>query len=117
MKNPPDIYQLETDNQSFANFNVDVSEDLPFFPGHFPQQSVLPGVVMLDWVVQYAEQLLPVSVDFTHMEAIKFKQVICPPLTISFVLKFNAEKQKLTYSISSEKAEHSSGRIAICKAK
>lgn len=114
MKNPPDIYQLDTDNTSFANFNVDVTEDLPFFPGHFPQQAVLPGVVMLDWVVQYAEQLLPINVDFTHMEAIKFKQVICPPLSISVELKYNAERKKLSYSIRSEKAEHSSGRISTC---
>lgn len=114
MNAPITIDQLKTDSSTFAHFQVNVPEDLPFFPGHFPQKSVLPGVVIIDWVVQYAERLLTLKVNFSHMESIKFKQVICPPLCISIELNYNSKTQKLAYTIHSEKGEHSSGKISIC---
>jgi 3-hydroxymyristoyl/3-hydroxydecanoyl-(acyl carrier protein) dehydratase len=115
MNNIPEAFNIDYPNELSVQFSLSVTHDLPFFPGHFPQESVLPGVVMLDWVVQFAEQLLPIKIDFEGMEAIKFKQVVRPEITLRVELTFKPEKERLVYKISSENAEHSSGKIGICK--
>lgn len=91
---------------------VKVEPELIFFPGHFPVQSVLPGVVMVDWAVSFAERFLPVTVEFTQLEAIKFKQVVKPPHEISIHLEFRPDTQKLLYKVDSALGEHSSGKIS-----
>ena len=91
---------------------LNVEPELVFFPGHFPVQSVLPGVVMVDWAVSFAERFLPVTVEFTQLEAIKFKQVVRPPQQIALHLEFRADTQKLMYKVDSALGEHSSGKIS-----
>ena len=96
---------------------LDVACDLAFFPGHFAVQSILPGVVMVDWAVSFAERLLPIEVHFTHLEAIKFKQVVRPPQRIALHLDFRADSEKLIFKVDSEHGEHSSGKICRVSAK
>lgn len=93
------------------SLTLDVSDDLAFFPGHFPVQPVLPGVVMVDWAASFAERYLPVDIRFTAMEAIKFKQVVRPPQRIQLHLEYKPETGKLIYHIDSAIGEHSSGRL------
>ncbi|HEY9034026.1 MAG TPA: hypothetical protein VIN71_08825 [Pseudomonadales bacterium] len=90
---------------------LEVDETLPFFPGHFPGQPVLPGVVMLDWVASLAERYLPLRIEFARLEAVKFKQMVRPVQKIRVDIQFKADSGKLVYRLTSDSAEHSSGRI------
>lgn len=112
MTRMPEPSEIIRHSEHKISLTLDVGEDLAFFPGHFPQQSVLPGVVMVDWAVSFAERYLPVRVDFRTMEAIKFKQVIRPPQRIALHLEYKPETGKLSYKIDSAHGEHSSGRIS-----
>lgn len=94
---------------------LSISEKLVFFPGHFPQQSVLPGVVMVDWAIEFAERFLPIAVQFKTMEALKFRQIVMPPAVIKLHLQFNAKTQKLHFSYEGlEQQSYSSGKISHC---
>lgn len=92
-----------------------VEEDLIYFPGHFPQQLVLPGVVMVDWAVSFAEQYLPIRIEFSALETIKFKQVVLPPQEINLHLEYKPSLGKLYYRVDSASGEHSSGKISQAK--
>lgn len=93
-----------------------VTEDLPFFAGHFPGQPVLPGVIMLDWVICLAQQHLGINIAFDNLQAIKFKQVVRPPQAIQLHLEYRPDTGKLLYRIDSAIAEHSSGKISTASA-
>ena len=43
-------YELETEKRLIAIKNVTVNE--PFFPGHFPDSPVMPGVLIIDALAQ-----------------------------------------------------------------
>lgn len=91
-----------------------ISDQLIYFPGHFPVHSILPGVVILDWVMDLAKEhmgLTPATP--LQMEVIKFKQVVETNTDVRLELKHNVSKNKLVYKLSSSHGEHSSGRILL----
>jgi 3-hydroxymyristoyl/3-hydroxydecanoyl-(acyl carrier protein) dehydratase len=94
-------------------FDFFISHDLIYFPGHFPAQSILPGVVVIDWCMHLAEQYFAIKPHFESMEVIKFKQLIVPNTTITIELKYQAEKNKLAFNVTSAKGEHNSGKITL----
>lgn len=106
---PADVNRHD-DNQ--VTVTIDVTENLVFFPGHFPGRPVLPGVVMLDWVIELAQRYLPVDVQFAGMNAVKFRQMVRPPLRIYLHIHYRPDLGKLVYRVYSDGAEHSSGKIS-----
>lgn len=95
-----------------VSLRLAVEADLIFFPGHFPNHSVLPGVVMVDWAISFAEQYLPIRILFSELETIKFKQVVLPPQEVNLHLEYRPSLGKLYYRVDSKQGEHSSGRIS-----
>lgn len=90
---------------------VEVPADLIYFDGHFQQAAILPGVVQIHWAKQFGKSLLNFSGEFSHLEAIKFQQVIRPDQLVTVSLEFNPDKNKLAFSYCSDAGAHSSGRI------
>lgn len=112
----PQAQNIKQIDEHSVILSLAVSEELVFFPGHFPQQSVLPGVVMVDWAVEFAERYLPVKIQFHTMEALKFRQVVVPPTVVELHLSFNSKTEKLHFSYQgSEQQSYSSGRISHCR--
>jgi len=90
---------------------VEIPSDLIYFDGHFQQAAILPGVVQIRWAKYFGESLLSFSGEFSHLEAIKFQQVIRPNQLVTVELEFQPEKNRLAFSYRSEAGTHSSGRI------
>lgn len=112
----PEPQKINQIDEHTVILELPVSEDLIFFPGHFPQQSVLPGVVMVDWAVEFAERYLPVEIQFATMEAVKFRQVITPPAVVNLHLQVNEKTQKLHFSYAGlERQAYSSGKVGHCR--
>lgn len=73
--------------------NVTVNE--PFFQGHFPQQPVMPGVLLVEAMAQTGGILVLNSVDeperystyFMKIDGVKFRQMIVPGDTLIFRLE------------------------------
>jgi 3-hydroxymyristoyl/3-hydroxydecanoyl-(acyl carrier protein) dehydratase len=110
---PQPVKIIKEGEHSFS-FVFFIPEDLIYFPGHFPAQSILPGVVVIDWCMQLAKDHLGLSPEFESMEVIKFKKLVMPKQTITLHLSYYPEKAKLHFLVDSDAGEHSSGKITLC---
>lgn len=84
---------------------------LRYFEGHFDSNAILPGVVQTHWAVHYGRELLGVTGEFSHLEAVKFQHVIPAEHHVTLHLRHEAAGNKLYYRYHSESGQHSSGRI------
>jgi len=53
----------------------------PSFAGHFPGRPVVPGVVLLDGVLEAAQRLFGLSLETLRMPQVKFLQPLLPRQT------------------------------------
>ncbi|BBL71847.1 hypothetical protein MoryE10_24530 [Methylogaea oryzae] len=88
-----------------------IPEDLAYFHGHFDEISVVPGVAQIQWAVGYARSYLGLDWVFSHMEAVKFKELMLPGQGLALRLRYLDGGRKLEFRYFSEQAEYSSGRI------
>ncbi|MGI2259707.1 3-hydroxyacyl-ACP dehydratase [Shewanella sp. GXUN23E] len=96
-----------------ARVELQPGASLTDFQGHFAQFALLPGVTQIDWAIRFARQLLATPTRFSGMEVIKFQEPIEPDMRVTLELNWLADKNKLTFSYSSPKGVHSSGRIKL----
>lgn len=80
--------------------NVTANE--PFFQGHFPQEPVMPGVLMVEAMAQTGGLLVLSSVDeperystyFMKIDNVKFRQKVVPGDTLLFHVSFMTELRR-----------------------
>lgn len=80
--------------------NVTANE--PFFPGHFPQEPVLPGVLQIEAMAQTGGLLVLNTVDkseeystyFMKIDNVKFRQKVVPGDTLLFHVSFMTELRR-----------------------
>lgn len=78
------------DNQIIGVKNVTVNE--PFFQGHFPQEPVMPGVLLIEAMAQAGGMLVMSTLDepekwtayFIKIDKVKFRQKVVPGDTLIF---------------------------------
>lgn len=71
---------------SNAEFNWSVPLDHPAFPGHFPGQPIVPGVVLLDQAILFAEQFLARPALNWQLGNAKFLSPVLPGEVLTYVL-------------------------------
>lgn len=106
---------LNSTNSAEHSFSLElfVPHNLSWFDGHFPGRPILPGVVQTHWANHYGQQVFGQLGRFSHLEMIKFQQVISPGKHLQLQLKWNPEKHKLSFSYLRGEQKLSSGRIAF----
>ena len=67
-------------------FEWQVPADHPAFAGHFPGQPIVPGVVLLDRAILYAETMLGSPVANWQVGNAKFLNPVRPGEVLTFVL-------------------------------
>ncbi|MCM1349313.1 MAG: bifunctional UDP-3-O-[3-hydroxymyristoyl] N-acetylglucosamine deacetylase/3-hydroxyacyl-ACP dehydratase [Firmicutes bacterium] len=80
--------------------NITANE--PFFPGHFPQEPVLPGVLQIEAMAQTGGLLVLSTVDdpdlystyFMKIDNVKFRQKVVPGDTLIFHISFMTEMRR-----------------------
>ena len=82
--------------------NVTVNE--PYFPGHFPSSSVVPGVLQIESMAQTAAVLVAKSLNFSDSKALvllttidnaKFRKPVIPGDVMSLVISVKKIRNKL----------------------
>ena len=88
-----------------------IPEGLAYFQGHFDDVPVVPGVAQIQWAVHFARQRFSLSGPFSHMDAVKFKELLLPGQRLELVLRYLSQARKLEFCYRCETADYSSGRI------
>ena len=81
----PKIVAMQKD-ESTVHFELEITQDLDWFRGHFPDQPILPGVVQLHWAVCAAREYLGLESQPTEIKRLKFKSIVTPPRTLDLTL-------------------------------
>lgn len=106
----PDIIETRQTTDGIV-LSLCIPQNLAYFAGHFEQIPIVPGVVQIQWAVYYAQRFLNLNLSFSHMEAVKFKELLLPEQHFELSLQFLQQACKLEFRYHSATAEYSSGRI------
>jgi 3-hydroxymyristoyl/3-hydroxydecanoyl-(acyl carrier protein) dehydratase len=102
--------QLLKHSADLVELQLEISADISYFTGHFPQHPVLAGVTQLHWAVHYCQQYYPQFNDVVSTEVLKFQQVIAPESQLILRLERIAPATSLfSYLLDNHKV--SSGRL------
>ena len=80
--------------------NVSINE--PFFQGHFPEKPVMPGVLILEGMVQSSGLLLSrslareqyMSVCFSGLDKVRFRRLVTPGDTMVFTVELMRRRRR-----------------------
>jgi len=112
MTNKPDIISIERQKNAVV-IQLHIPAELVYFPGHFPDYPVLPGVVQLQWAEELARQEgLLGKLTFCRVERLKFMRVISADYNVQLNLEC-IKPDTISFSYNSEHGLHSSGRIVF----
>ncbi len=106
----PDILGREKDGDQLR-FELGLPRELVWFEGHFPGCPILPGVIQIHWAASLFLRETGHDLVFRHMEAIKFRQLLLPEMSVVLELEYDPGRARLAFHYSSASAEFSTGRI------
>jgi 3-hydroxymyristoyl/3-hydroxydecanoyl-(acyl carrier protein) dehydratase len=106
----PEVLE-ERPDEGGVTVELHVPESLAFFPGHFPDTPIVPGVVQIQWAMHFARVCLGLDLPFGHMEVIKFKELMQPGERLSLRIRYQPGALKLQFSFRDGEREFSSGRL------
>jgi 3-hydroxymyristoyl/3-hydroxydecanoyl-(acyl carrier protein) dehydratase len=106
----PEIDHVEHSEDTLT-LSLTIPDTIHYFEGHFPQASILPGVVQVHWALYYLNQYFNMQVnDYKSVDVLKFQIVIKPSSQIKLCIK-KLNDNKFSFNYSSENGNHSSGRV------
>jgi acyl-coenzyme A synthetase/AMP-(fatty) acid ligase len=109
----PAILDLRTPEDGLAELDLRIPADLFWFQGHFPGRPVLPGVVQIDWAVEFARRHLGLDLPAAREFQIKFKAVVEPEDRLVLALRHDPTKGRLGFSYRRGEQECSSGTVFL----
>ncbi len=109
----PQALNLEMTKDSIQ-LGLKVPVDLIYFQDHFPSYPILPGVVQLAWAEHFGKLFFGLyhpAKSFSHLEVVKFIQIIRPGDELTLTLNWKAAPGELHFNFSSNLGGCSSGRM------
>ena len=88
-----------------------IAANHPSLPGHFPGRPVVPGVVLLDCVLQEAERWLQRPLSAAALPLAKFTAPLLPEQEVQLELKLTGDE--LRFSLSRDGAQLAQGLFRI----
>ncbi len=111
----PKILDISTDNESGEyTLQLFVPDNLHYLEGHFPGKPILPGVVQIQWVMHFCNELFGISGKrFLRLEVLKFQKIILPGEKIYLAIRWDKEKNVATFRYTEKDRSLSSGRVVF----
>ena len=93
-----------------AEFSWVVPADHPAFPGHFPGRPIVPGVVLLNQAILFAESLLGKKVPHWQIGNAKFLSPVGPAESLVFCLQ-PTPRGSIVFTVKSGTRNVASGNL------
>lgn len=90
---------------------LEVPERLVFLDGHFDQFPIVPGVVIVQWVVEQAEHSFGALGEFSSCEQLKFQRPLRPGMR--FHLELTRKQNSIGFAFNSHEGRHANGRVTF----
>ena len=100
----------QQDNQH-CEITLEVPERLIFLEGHFDQLPIVPGVVIVQWVIELAQRSFGALGDFSSCEQLKFQRPLRPGMRLQ--LELTRRDNGIAFIYQSHEGRHASGRISF----
>ena len=88
-----------TEDKDSISYLIEIDFTHPVFQGHFPEKSVLPGVIMCDIVRYLVSDKLGVKVQLVLAKNIKFLKMVVPSEDNTYNLKISIVEDQEKYNI------------------
>ena len=92
-----------------------VPTDLSCWPGHFPDQPLVPGVLQVDWVMRSIERWLDRTMALRTVEALKFKTPLYPGEELTLRIDGSSEGDRFQFQLAAEGRIFSQGRLYLTR--
>jgi len=102
-------------NDAALELELEVPSDLWCLRGHFEGFPVVPGVVQLQWVIEWAGEWLGGALAVRGVEGLKFKLFLASGDRFRLRVE-KASAEKLRFRLWNERGEFSSGRVLLGQA-
>ncbi len=108
----PTIRETKTTGDELS-LKLFISQDILYFEGHFMDFQLLPGVVQIAWVVDYAKSFFQIDrrFHFKNLENVKFVRPIFPDQEVTLEMKYERTKNVLAFEFKNSKTRFSTGKI------
>ena len=105
------LSKKEFDDCNEVELEVLIPESSDYFDGHFPEFKLLPAVAQIDLVVHFAQRYFNTALSIPNIKRFKFSEKLLPNSTVVFSLKYDTQKNTISFKISSLNKEitYSSG--------
>lgn len=90
---------------------LEVPERLIFLEGHFDEYPLVPGVVMVQWAIECANDCFAELGEFQGIERLKFQRVLQPGAR--FTLQLTRRDDGIAFTIESHEGRHCAGQIRL----
>ena len=87
--------------------------ELDCWPGHFPNWSVVPGVLQLDWVFEIIAKWLGCYPSLTRIEQLKFKRPMEPGREFTMKLERDVQGEMFRFHLAEGPDIFCVGRVAL----
>jgi 3-hydroxymyristoyl/3-hydroxydecanoyl-(acyl carrier protein) dehydratase len=110
----PEIVEVARTDER-VELKLIIPESLLYFRGHFPGFALLPGVVQLDWAIQYGRDYFALGQVASEVASneiqIKFRRPIRPNHRVTLTLKHLPARSSIQFDYTDDGGACSSGRI------
>jgi 3-hydroxymyristoyl/3-hydroxydecanoyl-(acyl carrier protein) dehydratase len=89
---------------------IEVTRDLCWFQGHFPNKPILAGVVQLHWAVLLSQRLFGLTAGPHEITRLKFQHLALPPIVMELSLQMTG-KRLVQFRYTRQENEYSQGRL------
>ncbi|MFG6177062.1 AMP-binding protein [Halomonas sp. THAF12] len=94
-----------------CHVTLEVPERLSYLEGHFDGFPLVPGVVMIQWAIELADEAFGALGSFRGVERLKFQRILRPGAR--FMLRLEKRPGNLTFTLDSRDGRHAGGRIRL----
>lgn len=94
-----------------VELDMEIPPGLLWFQGHFPGHPILPGVVQMDWAVNFGREELGLALPAAREFQIKFKSIIAPGDRLTLALRHDSARDRLSFEYRRDGETCSTGTV------